>query len=353
MSPEILLLLTVLFTIATSFFCSVLEAALLSVHIATVIDRKEQGHRGAELLLSMKRERIEEAISAILSLNTVTNTIGSTLAGAQAAALWDDFWVGLFTFLFVLGILIFSEIIPKTIGALYSVQLISFVGYTLRVLVIVMLPLVWLASHVTRFITRQDEVTITRGDISAMVTLAADEGAISSEQSHLFSNLLDSDEVSLNDVMTPVSVMAMMHWEATVKDLAGNEEVSFFSRIPLYDKDKDDIKGYIIVRQLVVSALRSGGGDRKLKEFMRPATVLPKSYSVGDALRGLIRKKEHMAIVLDEYGSLRGLVTLEDLIETLLGIEIIDESDRAVDMRDLAMKIREERLTRIEGKREH
>jgi len=350
MSPEILLVSTVLFTIGTSFFCSVLEASLLSVNITTVMDMQEKGSRGAALLLQLKRERIEDAISSILSLNTVANTIGSTFAGYLAAAIWSEVWVGIFTAAFVFAILVFSEIIPKTIGAIYGQRLVPFVGYTVNFLTVGMYPFVVISRSITRRISRRDEQTVTRGDISALVSLAADEGAITSHLSYIFSSLLDSDKISLADVMTPRSVIAMMPADATVDDLAGSEEVRSFSRVPIYDENPDDVIGYVIVRQVLARGLREGKGDMKLSVLKRQATMLPKSYSVGDGLRALVRKREHMAFVLDEYGSLRGLVTLEDLIETILGIEIIDESDRVVDMRAVAMRIRDQRLAKIESK---
>lgn len=347
-SPEILLILTVVFTIGASFFCSVLEAALLSVNVPSVIDRKEKGSRGAALLLKLKTDRIEDAISAILSLNTVSNTIGSVTAGNLAGMVLGGHWLITFPILLVLGILIFSEIIPKTIGAVYASRMMGFVGYTVNVLTFVMWPLVVLSRLVTSRITNDDASKVTRGDISAMLSMAAAEGAITAHQSYLFASLLNSDQINLSDVMTPRSVMVTLPVETTRQELTEQERWGAFSRLPVYQDNPENIIGYIVVRQAMAAALRHDQDFSNLNDFVRPLTFLPRTYSVGDALRALTRKNEQLALVLDEYGTVRGLVTMEDLIETLLGIEIMDETDHTSDMRELAERLRNSRLARLD-----
>jgi len=352
MTPSLLLLIIVVLTIHFSFVCSILEAALLSANMATLVDKKEKGSVGAALLLRIKRERMEDGISAILCLNTSTNGIGAILTGAQASLVWvDKEHVAIFTASFVLGILIFGEIIPKTLGNLYAIRMVELVGRSVYWLTILLYPFVFISRRITGLFTGKGEDAVTRGDVSAMVSLAMESGAITRDQSYLFLNLLGSDEVSLADVMTPRSVITMISAEAQVEDFLHYEEIRAFSRIPVYEDGPDDIKGYVIVRQVMAAALKHGAENLKLSSFIRPAIMLPKSYSVGDSLRRLTRTKEHLALVLDEYGTIRGLITLEDLIETILGIEIIDESDKEVDMRDVALKIRDKRLQLIEQRK--
>ena len=343
-----LLIFTVFAALTTSFLCSVLEAALLTVNIARLMEQKRQGSKGAGLLLNLKQHHIDDAISAILTLNTIANTIGAALAGAQVAIIWGDNWVAYFSLLLTFLIFVFSEIIPKTIGSVYATQLSGAVGRILFVLTWGMTPILLLTRLITKLIARNKRAEITRGEIGALLSLATKQGAISIEESRVFSNLLNYDRLQVTDVMTPRPVLALMPAKATLAELLRDDNVQSFSRIPLYGEEGvDEIKGYVVSRQLLSYLAKGGDRGRPLHDFIRPITVLPQTFSVGAALRLLTQKREHLAMVLDEYGGVKGLVTLEDLIETILGVEIIDESDRVVDLRTIAAKIREERLRRI------
>lgn len=343
-----LLFLIVALALSISFICSILEAGFLSVQVPRLLERQDSGgSKGITLFLELKQHKVDDAISAILTLNTISNTIGAALAGAQAVALWGDHWIGLFSAALTMLILIFSEIIPKTLGAVYAMKLAPAVGSLTFLLTLVMKPILAFTRLITKLIVRKENEFVTRGEISAMVALAASQGAISPLQSRLLSNFLEFESLNLGHVMTPRPVLTAMPQRATVAEMLANDAVKSFSRIPVYGKNLDDIKGYVIVRQVWASIAMGGDRDQALSSFRRPISVLPKTYSLGKALRTLIKRSEHLAVVLDEYGGVSGLVTLEDLIETILGVEITDELDRVVDLRSAAEKIRDQRLERM------
>ncbi len=346
-----LLLFTIVgLALSTSLLCSILEAGFLSAQIPRLVELRESSKsRGISLLLELKQHKVDDAISAILTLNTISNTVGAALAGAQAAALWGDQWIGLFSGILTMLIFIFSEIIPKTLGTVYAMNLAPVIGNLTFLLTLLMKPMLAFTRLITRLIVRTKKEPVTRGEISAMVALAASQGAISPMQSRLLSNFLEFDSLNVGHVMTPRAVMAAMPEATTVAEMLAKDAVKPFSRVPVYGDSLDDIKGYVIVRQVWASIAMGGDRNRKLESFRRPISVLPKSLSVGRAMRTLVKRSEHLAVVLDEYGGVSGLVTLEDLIETILGIEITDELDRVVDLRTVAEKVRDQRLARMSG----
>lgn len=347
MDPDILLLLiTVFATLSLSFLCSVLESALLSVSIPSLLDRSE-GSRGIHRLLDLKQNKIDDAISAILTLNTISNTSGAALAGFQAGAIWSQWGVIVFPIILTVLIFLLSEIIPKTLGTVHAIKLAPAVGRVTHFLTLIMFPFLVMTRLVTKLIARDNESPITRGEIAAMFSLAANQGAITNEQFNVLNNLLKYDNLNVTDVMTPRMVVTMMPAKATVADLLADERTQSFSRIPLYGNDQDDIRGYILMREVLAEIAMNGGQERALASFVREPCVLPKSYSVGDALRKMTASDQHLAIVLDEYGGLTGLLTLEDLLETMLGVQIVDESDRVTSLRESALKLRDQRLAKI------
>ncbi len=343
----ILLLVYVGFALGVSFVCSLLEATLLSARIASLATLADAGNRGAAKLRSLKQLRIDDAISAILTLNTVANTLGATLAGAQAADFFGSRWVGVFSGVLTFLILILSEIVPKTLGAVYSRPLSGFVGHTLQALTVAMTPVLLLSRAITRLLTRGRKLTVSRGELSALIETATHDGTISTEEARLFSNLLRFNDVQVQDVMTPRTVTLMLPAETTIEDLFARPEADAFSRIPLYRESRDNVVGYVLQRDVWKGMAQNGLRSKTLGEFMRPIFFVPELASVGDALQQMLASRESLAMATDEYGGVAGLVTLEDLTETILGVEIVDESDRVVDMRHAAMKLREVRLERI------
>jgi CBS domain containing-hemolysin-like protein len=347
-----LLVFFVGFALGVSFLCSLLEAALLSARRGMLAEKAAAGHRGAGLLLEIKDERLDDAISAILILNTVANTLGATMAGAQAARVFGSAAVGVFSGILTFLILVFSEIIPKTLGALYASRLSAAVGYTLHGLTAVMSPALSVSRVLTRLLAPNEPTRLSKGELEALIASAAKEGAIDPAQTKLLESLMRFDTVRVSDVMTPRPVMVMMPSDATVTDLLATPETDAFSRVPLHGpEDPDNVVGYIVQREVLRVAASDGSGDRRLDAFRRPVFFIPGFLRAGVALHQLLDRREALAVVVDEHGSIEGVITLEDLTETLIGAEIVDESDRVVDLRQAALEYRDRRLARLRERR--
>lgn len=347
-----LLILFVGIALGVSFVCSLLEATLLSTKNAVLMRQSEEGLRGAGLLLALKRGHIDDAISAILILNTVSNTLGATMAGAQAAAVFGSRWVGLFSGVLTLGILVLSEIIPKTLGAVYPRQLGPTVGWILHGLTRAMLPLLLISRALTRWLSRGRETGISRDEIAAAISVATSQGEIDEEESLLLGNLLELHRVCVHDVMTPRTVVFTMPVESTIDDVLRRREAEVFSRIPLYKDDPDEIVGYVLKLDLLNALSAGESRTAPLARFVRQIDFVPELATIRQALPQVTQGRDPIAMVTDEHGAITGLITLEDLTETLLGIEIVDESDRIADMRELAAVIRDRRLERMRRKRQ-
>lgn len=341
----ILLLVYVGIAVGFSFLCSLLEASFLSARIATLMERKEAGDKSATLLLRLKQERVDDALSAILILNTMANTLGATLAGAQAKVLFDDFWVGVFTIGLVLLILLGSEIVPKTLGAVYAMKMVPFTAHATRVLVTALAVLLYGTRVITQIVARRrTKHAISRRELAAMVAAAARDGTLPAADSLVVSNVLSYHEIKVADVMTPRTVIAMLPAGTTIAGFLEDENCRSFSRIPLFEDNRDNVVGYVLQREVLSAAARGMPRSTPLVHFLRKALYLPETQTVGGALRHLTERREHLAFVTDEYGGISGLVSLEDLMETTLGIEILDESDRVADLRAEAIKLRDRRL---------
>jgi CBS domain containing-hemolysin-like protein len=346
-----LLLLYVGFALGVSFLCSLLEAGLFSARIATLTEKRDAGSRGAALLLAIKQKNIDDAISAILTLNTIANTLGATLAGAQAAHVFGSAWIGVFSGVLTLLILVVSEIIPKTLGAVYSARLSGFVGWSLHLMTRSMAPVLFASRVITRLLTRGRSSGFSRGELAAVISAATRDGAISTDESKLLSNLLRFREVRVADVMTPRMVVFMLPAESTIAEMLTEPDADVFSRIPLYREERDNVVGYVLQRDVLSAVARDCDRSQTLERFVRPISFIPELATVDSALNQILRRREPIAMVTDEHGGVEGLVTLEDLTETILGVEIVDESDRIVDMRKAALRLRDARLERMQQKR--
>ena len=348
-----LLLVYVGFALGISFSCSLLEAGLLSARVAALSELAAQGKSGAAKLLEIKKNRIDDAISAILMLNTVANTLGATMAGAEAADYFGSRWVGVFSGVLTFLILIVSEIIPKTLGAVYARSLASLIGHTLDGLTKLMAPFLFLSRAITRALTRGRRSTVSRGELLALIESATADGVLSNDEAQLFANLLRFNEVQVEDVMTPRTVTLMLPAETTIEELLSQPEAEAFSRIPLYREERDNVVGYIVQRDVLRAVARQDTNrDRRLEEFMRPISFVPELATVGHALKSMLEKRDSLAMTTDEHGGIAGLISLEDLTETVLGVEIVDESDRVVDMREVAARLRDIRLERLRERRQ-
>ena len=346
-----LLLLYVGIALSVSFLCSLLEATLLAARIASLSELRDRGNKGAGKLLELKKSRLDDAISAILTLNTVANTLGATLAGAQAARAFGDAWVGLFSGVLTFLILIFSEIIPKTLGAVYSRALAGTVGWILAALTLVMTPAIVVTRSFTRLLTRGRTIAFSRGELAAVIATATTEGTLAHDESKMLANLLRLRDVQVEDVMTPQTVTFMMSADATVADLLAEPEAADFSRIPLFRGDPENVVGYVLQRDVLQAVADECNRQDRLERFLRDICFIPELASIDAALRQILQRREPIAMVTDEHGSIAGLVTLEDLTESILGVEIVDESDRITDMRELAASLRDRRLERMRAKR--
>lgn len=347
-----LLLLYVSFALGVSFLCSLLESALLSARTGMLVETARGGSRGAARLLELKRSRIDDALSAILILNTIANTLGATMAGAQAARVFGSARVGIFSGVLTFMILVVAEIIPKTLGAIYAISLSGFVGWTLSILTTAMAPVLVISRSLTRLLTRGRRVGLSRGELAAMIEAAVRDGAISPEESTIFENLLRLRDVQIEDVMTPRTVVFRMPEVATVDDLLRKPESETFSRIPLFRENPDDVVGYVLVGDVLRDVARGGVRTQPLSRFVRRMWFVPELISLDTGLRQILERREPIAMVTDEHGGIAGLVTLEDLTETILGVEIVDESDRVVDLRLAAAELRDRRMARMRRKRE-
>lgn len=344
----LLLVIIVLSGLSVSFICSVQEATLLSTTIGELTDRAQAGDKGAAVLLDLKQNRLEYSISAILTLNTIAHTIGAALSGAQAASVFGDQWVGAFSAVLTVLILVATEIIPKTLGTVYGSRLAGIVGRSIKFEITVLYPILWVVHFLTRLVARGEKNPISKGEILAMVQMATDEGTLEGSESRVLTNVLRFDDVTVDDIMTPRTVVQMLPSEATLADLIEREPRSTASRIPLYEQTRDGVVGYILAREALRAAARGEDPTTPLSTFRRDVWFMPETVSISDALRQFLNRREHLAIVVDEHGGVSGLVTLEDIVETVLGAEILDEFDAVADLRKYAIEVRDRRLKRLQ-----
>lgn len=331
-----LLLLYLLGALSISFLCSILEAVLLSAPMSFVSMLEKEGRKGATLLKKYKQD-IDKPIAAILSLNTISHTVGAAGVGAQSEAIFGSQFFAITSAILTLLILIFSEIIPKTIGASYWRKMAIPCARIIHVLVIVTYPLVLMSELITHiFSSNKKQTSVSREEVSAMVTVGAEEGVLEKKENSMIQNLLKLDDVNARDIMTPSSVAEVAEESMTLREFYQNDAYRQFSRIPVYNEENDDyIKGYVL-RQTILEKLSEDKFDLRLSDIIRPVLTFQESDNVSKIWEQLLAKKEHISIIIDEYGCFRGIVTMEDVIETMLGTEIVDEKDKVTDMQEFA-----------------
>jgi len=321
--------------IGVSFLCSILEASLLSVTPAHVAVLNERGSRIGHLLGDLKRD-IDRPLSAILSLNTIAHTFGAAGVGAQAQLIFGSQWVTLSSALITLAILIFSEIIPKTLGARHWKHLSGFTAWACIVLIWSMWPLVALSKMITRLLSRHGQVpSVSREEFHALAQAGSREGVFEEEESNIFLNLIRFGAIRVQDIMTPRVVVKKFQQEMSLAEVMEIADELVFSRYPVYGDTDEDIKGYVLKSDIMLELAR-GNGERSLAELRRDVLFVPEFISLRVLFSQLLAEQEHFAVVVDEYGGLSGVVTMEDVLETLLGIEIVDESDAIEDLRKAA-----------------
>ena len=337
------LVLAVALAVCFSAMCSLFEAVLYSVPIGHVEAMAEGGQKTGRILRSL-RERVDRPISAILSLNTIANTAGAAWAGAAFVVVFDDERLWLFSAAFTLAILLFSEVIPKTAGVVYSRGLAGPVARPLLAMVWIFRPLIWLTGQVTRLIARgQTSPGVSEEELLVMARLGHKEGAIDADEAAVIENILGLKEKTVRDIMTPRTVVSSLAVSSTLRQVRDSTQSLNHTRVPVYDAGADDVVG-TVHRQDLLAAMAEGQWDRTLEEMMRPVDFVSDRLAAGRLLRRLLETRQHLVMVIDEFGGLAGLVTLEDVLEEILGTEIVDEFDAAVDMRELAHRRRRQSL---------
>lgn len=304
-----------------------------------VRSEEEIGSKRGKLIGRLK-SNIDRPLAAILTLNTMAHTVGAAGVGAQATGVFGSGYFGVVSAVLTFLILVFSEIIPKTLGALYWKPLAGFTAYTCSIMISLLYPLVWLSEKVTKVLQPRGEVeggSVSRDEVVALAQLGLDEGVIAESESTIIRNLILFRNIRIKDIMTPRPVLITLSETTTCAEALGEKAILRFSRIPVYLEDVDHISGYVL-KQMILEQVALDKHDTPLSEIKRPIRLVAEESSLSRLFIDLFSHREQIAMVVDEYGDVAGLVTNEDLIETLLGMEIMDESDHTEDMRDLARK---------------
>ncbi len=348
--------MTLLILIATtsiffSFLCSILEAVLLSVTPTFTSIKKKEGKAYAHALERIK-EDVDKPLIAILTLNTIAHTVGAILVGVQAEKTFGsgNNIVGIVSIIMTALILVLSEIIPKTIGATYWKEL---AGISTKILILLIFickwtGIIWLLQLFTKLFGKNNHghSLLSREDFHTMTEIAHAEGVFEESESKIIKNLLNFNSILAKDIMTPRTVLKLANEGQNIKEFFEENKSLQFSRIPVYKGDKDNITGYIL-KDDIYKNVAEGKHQAKLENLKRELLIVTSSAPIPELFEKFIQTKEHIALVVDEYGSISGLVTMEDIIETLLGLEIMDESDTSSDMQQLARENWKKRAQRL------
>ncbi|MBU1012445.1 MAG: hemolysin family protein [Bacteroidetes bacterium] len=343
-----ILLLSYLFlALFVSFLCSIMESVLLSTPNSFLIVKEDNGNSWAKAFLELKNN-IDKPLSAILSLNTVAHTVGAAGVGAQAIVLFGDQYFGLVSAILTILILVLTEIIPKTIGTRYWRSLAKLASIVIKIMIVITYPLVVISAIITKSISKnQQEQTTSREEIAALASIGTDEGVFTEKEHKIIQNLLKLKNLKVTEIMTPRVVVAVADENLSLAAFLKNKDYLKFSRIPIYSEDDENITGYVF-RQTVFEKLAEDQHELKLRDIKRDIVIVPGSIVLFTLWEKLLEKKEHIALIVDEYGGLDGIVTMEDIIETLLGLEIIDEKDTVTDMQKFARERWKARQTKYD-----
>lgn len=329
------LVLTYLFiALSLSFLCSVLEAVLLSTPVSFISMKEKEGSKAAILLQKLK-SNIDRPVAAILSVNTIAHTVGAAGVGAEAVKIFGEAYFGIISAVLTLLILVFSEIIPKTLGACYWRSLSMVSARIIHWMIILTYPLVWLSEFITRVVTpKEKSVSVSREEVAVMVSVGAEEGVFNDQENRIIQSCMRLSHVKAKEIMTPAVIVQAVSEKMTLKEFYDHEEM-LFSRVPVYAESRDYITGYIL-RTDVLEKLADDEFDCKVSDIARPVLSVNDKTSVLEIWQRLLDRKELITIVVDDYGGMRGVITMEDVVETMLGAEIIDEDDLAPDLQEYA-----------------
>lgn len=341
----IALIAYLLLALVVSFLCSIMESVLLSTPQSFLLVKQDEKHEWATKFIDLK-VNIDKPLAAILSLNTVAHTVGAAGVGAQAVKVFGEAYFGVISAILTLLILVFTEIIPKTIGARFWRGLAKISYFTIKISIIITYPLVIMSSFIAKMFENNSEGnTTSRKEIAALASIGTDEGLFTDKENKIIQNILKLKNVKVTEIMTPRVVVAIADEELSLQDFLKNKEYLKFSRIPVYSENNENITGYVI-RQQVMEKLAEDKHTLTLKDIKRKITVVPYSIVLFALWEKLLDDKEHIALIVDEYGGFDGIVTMEDIIETLLGLEIVDEKDTITDMQEFARQRWERRQTK-------
>ncbi len=331
-----LLVSYILLALIFSFLCSVAEAVLLSITPSYIAGLREKQPKKAALLKRLKQDDVDRSLAAILTLNTIAHTVGAVGAGSKATAVFGSTWFGLFSAVMTLMILFLSEIIPKTLGAVFWRKLAGTTAIFVRGLIVALYPLILVSERLTNLIAHGESVQVfSRDEFIAMAGVGEQTGKINERESRIIRNLFRFDSLKARDIMTPRTVVVALSQDITVSEALEANEQPPFSRLLLYRADIDDITGFVLKDDMLMSKAKDQG-EVKLETLKREIMIVPGEMPLSGLLEFLLEHRQHIALVAGEYGGTKGLVTLEDLVETLLGMEIVDEMDRVEDMQALA-----------------
>lgn len=343
------IILLVLITVTVSFIASLMEAVILSTNqsfVALVVDQKKPYGP----LLERHLDKIGRPLSAILTINTLTNIIGSSLIAYRVQQLFGETFLAIFSGFLSLLILIFCEVIPKSIGATHWKKLAPYGAYIIQAMIFLVYPAVWIIELIsTKLSKSHDHPEVTRDELIMTAQIGAEEGTLKTKESNIIKNLLMLDKIYVADVMTPRTVLFAIEDSETVEEVFNKYKPIRFSRIPVYHDNIDNIIGMTSRYKILEALSHDGEHNKTIGELLAPIATVSEQMHVSQLLDFFIKEKEHLALAIDEYGVVTGLVTLEDAIETLLGVEIVDEYDNVEDMRKYALEqwqIRKQKLRR-------
>jgi len=332
-----LLFLYLALALVVSFLCSIVESVILSVSAPFIKMKEMEGKTSAKHLKDLKN-KIDRPLSAILTINTIAHTIGAAGVGAQAVAVFGEVYFGVISAILTILILFFSEIIPKTIGAIFWRQLALPSAFVIEGMIYISYPLVFISEFVTTVISRNKKPqTMSREEVVALVHLGAKEGVLKESESKIIDNLIKLKTINARSIMTPRTVVVSAPEEISLDKFIKQKKYLQYSRIPVYSGDVDNVTGYVLNSDLL-EKLAEDNTEQTLKDLKRSILIFYESLSILKLFEELLLRKEHIALIVNEYGGMHGLVTMEDIIETMLGLEIMDEKDIEIDMQELAKK---------------
>ena len=331
--------------LSVSFLCSIIEAVLLSSPLSYLKIAKESGKKSAVIMTKLK-QNIDKPLSAILSLNTIAHTVGAAGVGAQATVVFGEACFGWVSAILTILILVLTEIIPKSIGARFWKELIGFASRCIQVMIVITYPIVVVSARITKtFSKNKVEQTTSREEISALANIGTEEGILDEKENRILQNLIQLKHIKVSEIMTPRTVVSVADETMPLYVFLQNKEYQKFSRIPVFSQKEENITGYVF-RPTVFEKTERDLNELQLKHIKREIAVVPETMPIFNVWKILLEKKEHIALIVDEYGEMDGIVTMEDIIETLLGIEIVDEKDTVTDMQQYARerwKIKQEK----------